>query len=167
MWKDIIGYEGIYQVSDIGQVKRISPSQGTRPNKILSINIDNLGYLYVGLSKNKICKTYRIHRLVLLAFGDQQPSSKHECRHLDGCRTNNKYTNLSWGTRQENMQDAIKHGTATIGTKNANAKFTKNNIEQIRRLLSNGISNTSIAKQFNVSNSIISDIKLGKSYRDI
>lgn len=167
MWKDVVGYEGIYQVSNIGQIKRILAAQGAQPNKLLSPTVEGSGYLCVHLYKNRKTTTHRIHRLVLQAFIGSPPSSKHEARHLDGCRTNNNINNLKWGTRSENVQDAIKHGTAAIGTKNAGAKFTKKNIKTIRYLLSTGMSNTAIAKQFNVSNSIISDIKLNKSYKDV
>lgn len=166
MWKDIVGYEGIYQISDTGRIKRILASQGAQQGKILSLSLDGGGYLCINLYKNKKKTRHRIHRLVLQTFIGIQPSPKHETRHLDGCRINNKYTNLTWGTRRENMEDAVKHGTATIGTKNAGAKFTKGDIKKIRHLLFTGMSSTAIAKQFNVSQSIISDIKTGKSYKN-
>lgn len=167
VWKDIVGYERVYQVSDYGDVKRVMGGQGAQPNKILSQPLDNVGYRGVHLHRNGHRQRFRTHYLVICAFIGPKPSPKHEVRHLDGCKTNNHHTNLMWGTRQENTIDAIKHGTATIGTKNAGAKLTKTDIRQIRRLLSHSATNTAIAKQFDVSQPTISDIKTGKSYKDV
>jgi hypothetical protein len=111
LWKDIPGYEGQYQVSDLGYVKslsrRVKCRGGTRSVQeyILKIIQRPDGYCVVGVKKGMV----RLHRLVLLAFVGPCPEGK-ECRHLDGNRQNNRLTNLCWGTRSENAQDRVRHG---------------------------------------------------------
>ena len=110
-WKDIKGYEGIYQVSDLGRVKSlermvITNGGGYRPvrERILKQRITPNGYIVAGLSG----KTYNVHRLVLDTF---KPIGKHmDTMHLDNDRTNNKLSNLKWGTRKENLQQMSREG---------------------------------------------------------
>jgi hypothetical protein len=116
VWKAIPDYPG-YEVSDHGQVrsywKRIK-KQGfvfvldQEPQRLLS-QPKSSGYYIVGLLKDKKQCKFRVHTLVLLTF-DGPPPPKHECRHLDGTRTNNHFPNLRWGTRLENTADCILHG---------------------------------------------------------
>lgn len=167
MWKDVVGYEGVYSVSDAGDIKRIKGGQGARPDTIISQSIESSGYYGIHLCMYGKKRFFRIHYLVICAFISPRPSIKHEVRHLDGCKTNNSYKNLSWGTRRENVQDAIKHKTATVGARNGGAKFTTTEIGDILVSLSTGERASSIARRFKVSPSIISDIKLDKSYKEV
>lgn len=108
MWKQIVGYEGLYAVSDAGEVKSL------RKNRILKLQSNRDGYLLVMLSKNGISKGYLVHRLVAKAFIDN-PQNKPEINHIDEDKTNNSVSNLEWCTRSENL----RHGTAArrIGDK--------------------------------------------------
>ena len=100
IWKDIEGYEGLYQVSSFGRVKRVTTG------RILKGSKDKDGYLVVGLYKNNTKSTKKIHRLVAQAF---IPNHEHkpEINHIDEDKTNNKVSNLEWITRKENLN----HGT--------------------------------------------------------
>lgn len=100
IWKDIEGYEGLYQVSNLGRVKRVNT------NRILKGNTDSPGYLQVGLCKKGIRHANRIHRLVAHAF-IPNPENKLELNHIDEDKTNNRVDNLEWSTRKEN----INYGT--------------------------------------------------------
>ncbi|ASN70283.1 putative HNH homing endonuclease [uncultured Caudovirales phage] len=92
-WKDIDGYEGIYQISDHGRVKN-------RNGLIMAARI-NKGYLMVNLNKHRKCKTYAIHRLVAKHF-IKNPLGKREVNHLDENKLNNNVDNLQWATSKEN-----------------------------------------------------------------
>jgi hypothetical protein len=81
-----------------------------------------------------------------------------ECRHLDGCNTNNHVDNLTWGTIAENHRDKILHGTVGIGEKNGSARLKVDDILKIRERAANGESSRSIAKDFAVSQVTISKI---------
>ena len=102
IWKDIKGYEGLYQVSNLGRVKRITTGRVLKPLKHAN------GYLMVKLSKNSIVYTKTVHRLVAEAF-IPNPEHKSEINHIDENKTNNNVSNLEWMTRTEN----INHGTRT------------------------------------------------------
>ena len=102
IWKDIKDYEGLYQVSNLGRVKRITTGRVLKPLKHAD------GYLMVKLSKNSIVYTKTVHRLVAEAF-IPNPEHKSEINHIDENKTNNSLDNLEWMTRKEN----INHGTRT------------------------------------------------------
>ena len=102
IWKDIKDYEGLYQVSNLGRVKRITTGRVLKPLKHAN------GYLMVKLSKNSIVYTKTVHRLVAEAF-IPNPEHKSEINHIDENKTNNNVSNLEWMTRKEN----INHGTRT------------------------------------------------------
>lgn len=104
IWKDIPKYEGKYQVSNFGDVR--SYCRSNTP-KILKPGRMPQGHLSVALGRgNSRC----VHELVLLAFVGEKPH-KHECRHLNGNPADNRLENLAWGTRSENIKDAVAHGT--------------------------------------------------------
>ena len=114
IWKDIKGYEGIYQVSNVGLVKRlariINRSNGRiliLQEKLLSTRVDKYGYICVSLQKDNKRKSYTIHRLVMQAFSIDMP--KETINHKDGNKKNNNIENLEWATPKENIRHAIKH----------------------------------------------------------
>jgi hypothetical protein len=108
IWKDIEGYEGVYQVSNLGRVKSLKYGIKSRI-KILSGAISSNGYFYVALYKNKKIVKISIHRLVAITFINN-PEQKEQVNHIDGNKTNNFYNNLEWATRSENMKHAFKTG---------------------------------------------------------
>jgi hypothetical protein len=103
-WLPIPGYEGLYEVSDMGRVRSFRRGAGgrmLRPGRMPA------GHMSVALGRgNSQC----VHKLVLLAFVGPAPD-RHECRHLNGVPADNRLENLKWGTRGENIRDAIAHGT--------------------------------------------------------
>jgi hypothetical protein len=106
IWKDIKGYDGLYQVSNLGRVK----SFVIMPNgKILKPSIDNVGYSRNTLTKNKKPKHIYTHRLVAQAF-IKNPKNKATVNHKDGNKLNNVPSNLEWCTQKENLQHAHKTG---------------------------------------------------------
>lgn len=105
IWKDIEGYEGIYQVSNLGRVKTLyfrNNKYIIKKEKILKQHISKQGYLSVGLSdKQGKRKTYRVHRLVAQAF-IPNPQKLFCVNHKDENKSNNIITNLEWTTTIEN-----------------------------------------------------------------
>ena len=105
LYKDIKGYEGLYQVSNLGNVKSIYKH---RPDKILK-PVMKKGYLMVTLCKNGTTKICSIHRLVAEAFIDN-PDNLPVVNHKDGNRSNNKSDNLEWCTQKDNIRHAFNIG---------------------------------------------------------
>ena len=101
VWKDIKGYEGLYQVSNLGRIKSI------RRNIIMKVRKDKYGYYQLGLTKNKEQKTFKAHRLVAETFIPNH-NNLPEINHKDEDKTNNRVENLEWCTSQENHIHAYK-----------------------------------------------------------
>lgn len=112
-WKSAVGYEGIYEVSNLGRVRSMPrfDARGRRVRgRIRALAAQSSGHLYVNLHKGGRGSTEKVHRLIATAFlGPSRPGQ--EVRHLDGDPSNNRVDNLQWGTRSENIRDSVRHGT--------------------------------------------------------
>jgi hypothetical protein len=97
-WKDVIGYEGLYQVSNLGNIKSL------RRNKLMTIFLDRKDYKIVSLSKNAIKKTFRVHQLVAMAFLNHVPNKTMDkvIDHINDVKTDNRLENLQIITQREN-----------------------------------------------------------------
>lgn len=110
IFKDIPNYEGLYQVSNFGNVKSI------RNNKILSPAKHKCGYIWVILCNNKVRKTFFVHRLVALTFIPNE-KNKPQVNHKDSNKLNNILENLEWADNRENhTHSLIKKETSSIYT---------------------------------------------------
>lgn len=125
--------------------------------KQLAFTADKSGYKQVTLRRDGCSKKLFIHVLVLSTFVGPCPEGM-ECRHLDGCNTNNHVENLAWGTVAENHRDKILHGTVGSGEKNGSSKLKVADVLKIRERAASGESSRSIAKDFDVSQVTISKI---------
>jgi len=132
IWKDIKGYEGIYEVSNLGRVRSI-PRNGTiNKTKILSPALIH-GYYSLCL-RNKNKKMHRVSRLVAQAF-IPNPENKPEVNHIDGNKKNNVVCNLEWNTASENMLHAFKTGLHNLeGERHPRSKLTQDQVECIKWL---------------------------------
>lgn len=104
-WKDITGFEGLYQVSNLGRVKSLANNK-TRKEKILKEKKNSYGYHRVDLCKKNVVKHYLVHRLVAMAFIDNV-NNYNEINHIDENKENNSADNLEWTNHSMN----IKHGS--------------------------------------------------------
>ncbi len=162
IWEDIEGFEGLYQVSNLGNVKNI------RRNRILKPGVCKSGYYTVSLYKNKTAKTYKVSRLVISHFVPNV-DCKPYCNHIDGNKLNDRLDNLEWCTQKENVHHANSTGLrkAWKGETSPNSKLKARDILTIRKMLNEGIYQKDIAKKFGVYQTCISQIKLGKLWKDV
>lgn len=100
MWKDIKGYEGLYQISSEGTVRRFYKSKGGYYHYLK--NRENGKYYTVCLSKDHTKKTFNVHRLVAEAY-IERPEGATEVNHIDGNKHNNDVSNLEWVTARQNQ----------------------------------------------------------------
>ena len=118
IWKDIEGYEGLYQVSNFGNVKSLSKmwksGSGYYIQKeiILKQQLKSKRYLGVGLTKNKKWKNFLVHRLVAEAFLEN-PNHYNQINHIDCNKLNNNIENLEWCSQEQNLEHAYKNGLLT------------------------------------------------------
>ncbi len=160
VWKQIPGFEGLYDVSSDGDVFSFKTS------KLLKVCIGSAGYPQVDLCRQGKRRTYAIHQLVAAAFIGGRPDGMVVC-HNDGDKMNNRPENLRIDSQTENNRDKITHGTIAAGEKNSKAKLTADSVIEIRRLAASGISHRAIAGQFGVSRPAISHIVRGDTWKHI
>lgn len=117
VWKDVIGYEEFYQVSNFGNIrskdryKRNNNGVMLLKGRILKPLPNNRGYLRITLNDNKSKKHFFVHRLVALHFVDNPaPDTNNVVNHIDSNYLNNSANNLEWTTTRGNMQHAIAKG---------------------------------------------------------
>jgi hypothetical protein len=115
-WKDIAGFDGLYQISNLGRVKSLEKTYyaGNYMSKRVQKEIilkpySTSRYLCINLSNKGFNKNYKIHRLVALHF-IPIIEGKNEVNHIDGNRLNNDVSNLEWSNRSENQLHAYKVG---------------------------------------------------------
>jgi len=169
VWKDIINFEGIYKVSNLGRVKslrriRTCAHGGFSKTIILKGRVNPDGYIHVSLHNKKI-KDISIHRLVALMF-ISNPENKPQVNHRDGNRQNNKVDNLEWVTIKENVCYSFTMGwhVGNFGVKNGGCKLAEKQVRQIRKLLQKGFRHNYIAKLFNISRTNVTNIKNRKRW---
>ena len=119
VWKDVVGYEGLYEVSNLGRIKSkeriVKNNHGNRivKSKILTPFITNSGYCAIVLHNGREnFKLNYIHRLVANAFLDNKYNLE-QVNHKDGNKLNNCVNNLEWCSRSDNIKHAIKNGFIT------------------------------------------------------
>lgn len=111
-WKAIPGYEGIYEVSDLGRVKSLGNNE-SRKEKILKFSNNRKGYCKLNLFKHANSKTYQAHQLVAMAFLNHIPSkSKNVVDHINNIKTDNRLENLQIITQRENTSKDKKNKTS-------------------------------------------------------
>lgn len=169
-WRPVIGFVGLYEVSSLGRIKSMprKTKSGVLGGELLSPCCTSNGYLRVTLSGDGERLRKSLHRIVLEAFvGDCPPN--HECRHLDGIRSNCSLTNLTWGTKSQNAIDRIRHGTHVNnqGERHGMTHLRDAQAIEIVRLRNGGMPQKTLAAMFSISQSTVSRITTQKSWRHI
>lgn len=141
-WKSVIGFEGLYEVSDQGRVRNAD-------GRVLAANPTMAGYegvhLYSGGKKTR--KRLQISRLVLESFVGSAPPDKCHAAHWDGDKANNTLLNLRWATPKENSDDMTRHGTRVhrVGEAVKRSVLTNTCVERIRDLRRSGCTHREIS----------------------
>ena len=163
IWEEIKGFEGYYQISNYGQVKRLK--NGSEYIRKLSLTHD--GYLKVRLVCNDKDTTKRVHRLVAETFIDN-PDNKPTVNHKDGNKLNNHVDNLEWATRHEQLQHAYDLGLKK--PVHTNRKLNDDDVRYIRshyKRQSTEWGTVALAKKFGVTNRTIGLITRGIQYKNV
>lgn len=154
IWKSIPEYEGIYEVSSFGRVKRVLATRGATAGRILC-SATSHGYYSIRLSKNDVQKTYFIHQLVLSAFCG--PSNLN-CNHKNGNRKDNRIENLEYVAQQENRL----HSLYVLKEKRSiDASIAR----QMRDAAAQGMSRRELQKQFGVTKYVVDDLLCGRTWK--
>ena len=156
VWKDIKDFEGLYQVSNLGNVKRLQ-GKWVNQERLIKSKLDRYGYPFYTLSKKKKLKNKTSHRLVAKAF-IPNPLNKLTVNHINGIKTDNRVENLEWNTNLENKQHAVSSGLTNLkGTNHPRCKLSDKQVLEIREI---GFSQTrtSLSKKYGVSRITISRI---------
>lgn len=105
VWKDVVGYEGLYKVSEYGEVLN------TKRNKLQKSYLHGRGYDRIGLTSQGFQRNHYVHRLVGDAFLEPPKNvNQNQINHIDGNKNNNHFSNLEWVTPSENMNHAVRIG---------------------------------------------------------
>ncbi len=171
VWKSVVGYEELYEVSNHGRVRAMFESWNGRykPGRILKFINHNHGYLMVNLyypGTHQPGRARLVHSLVLEAFKGPRPKG-YDTRHLDGNKKNNLVNNIEWGTRLENVQDCINHGTFKSGERSSFSKLKADQVRQIRSMYDSGVLCAPISAMFGISIAQACRIGARKSWRQL
>ncbi|MHB8096079.1 MAG: NUMOD4 domain-containing protein [Erysipelotrichaceae bacterium] len=167
IWKDVKNFEGLYQISNLGNVKSLKKMHGVllKEERILKPSLSKHGYRKVNLCKCSKFTYIVVSRLVAINFIDN-PYNKPQVNHIDGIKTNDNVNNLEWCTASENLIHAYKTGLKNShGENHSGHKLINEQILLIRN--TNNISNREIARLYNISPASVTNIKKHKSWNHL
>lgn len=175
VWKSLPGFPG-YEVSNLGRIKslartseinRVDGAKYTRslPERILSCSpYTTYGHLHTGLYRDGHRHTITLHAAVLTAFVGPRPEGM-ECRHMDGNPRNNRLDNLVWGTRQENAEDQIRHGTNHL--RGRGRRLTRAQVVEIKTRFKEGKPVYDLSEKWGVSKAAVYHVTSGRNWAHV
>lgn len=170
IWKPVVGYEGLYEVSSRGKLRRIGPWKwrGKTISPPPRIHSDKLcaDYVTVAVTKDGKRRSRILHRLVAESFLGPIPEGK-EVNHIDGDRTNNRPSNLEYVTPQENADHAVRLGLRQWGDRVKTSSITNIDASEIKWLIQKGIPQKEIENIYKPSKWCLKHMISGRSWRKI
>jgi len=169
VWRDVVGYKGCYQVSDLGRVRSIGRIGQLTPllltKKIRKVKISgSTGHREITLNRDGHRKTIRVGRLVLEAFCGSCPPGMVMCHGPNG-RVDDRLCNLSWDTQSNNCgRDKARDGTTNRGENHHSAKLTKWDVRFIRLWLRAGYLTREIAAAFGITQRTVCSVRAGETW---
>ena len=162
-WRQIVDYEGLYDISDFGRVRSARKSTNTFVGRMLRPGEHSLGYHQVILYKDGVQRHHYIHRLVASVFIGECNDGE-QVNHIDGNKKNNRLDNLEYVTPSENSLHAFSIGKSSqVGERNSCAKLTEDKVLEVMSLLGT-MPQWKIGKLFGVNQSVISRISTGGAW---
>jgi hypothetical protein len=162
-WLPVVGFEGLYEVSDLGRVRGLRRS-GTAGRILAPAPLGR--YLAIKLCRDGVNKWHRVHRLVGEAFLGPLPPGQHT-RHGPGGALDNRLANLSYGTPIENNHDQDRDGTRRIGSGHPNSKLTEAAVSECRLRHAAGERLTDLAAEYGVSDPTMGKAVRGRTWRGV
>lgn len=158
IWKPLIGYEGVYEISEYGEVYSIA-------KRILRKSfVNKFGYPRITLRCKGAVKNIFVHRLVATTFICENPGGL-DVNHKDGNKLNNHYSNLEWVTRQQNVRHSFDHGLQTNkGDSHPQRKLCSAQVIEIREKHKMGATRKELMVQYRLSESGIGHIIRRKNW---
>ena len=148
----------------LGNIYSTVSAWGVRPKPLkLSAHPDKDGYQVVQFTRGGIKKGYRVHMLIAETFIGPRPEGS-ETRHLDGDVSNNRATNLRWGTRKQNADDRERHNHTARGENGGTARLTNAQVRTIKRRLNSGHLQKDLAARYGVHKTTIQAISAGRNW---
>lgn len=161
IWKEVIGYEDYYSVSNFGNL------YSKRYKRIKKSHLHKTGYPSSTFTVNYISSAKKVHRLVAEAFIPNTDNKQH-IDHIDGNKQNNYYLNLRWCTHAENIAFAWVLGLYNnIGSKHGMSKLNESAVSNIKKEITEGKKSVDIARKYNISQQTICDIKKGRLWNHV
>jgi hypothetical protein len=161
IWKDVIGLEGVYQISSTGRLRN------NKTKVLLQPSYSRKGYVVYTTIQKGFRKTLAAHRLVAYSF-IPNPEGKEQINHINGIKSDNRVENLEWATAKENMRHASSTGLLNNMGEAGRSKLTNIDVLDIRSVYIKGeISMKEIASHYNVSISSIYNILSRKKWKHI
>lgn len=165
-WKSVVDYEGLYEVSNLGNVRSIK----FKNVRYFKLKPNRHGYIQAMLRKNGRRKNLSVHRLVCQAFKGGAPEGRNHVNHINGVKHDNRESNLEWTSCIENIRHAFDIGLtpSRVGELHPKAKLTTEDVVQIKYLLSyTSMTQSQIGSKFGVSREVVKDIKTGRSWTHV
>ncbi|CAM8755298.1 hypothetical protein NCF_04335 [Burkholderia pseudomallei] len=169
-WRDVVGFEGYYQVSNVGRVfsaariiVKCNGVEMTVSERFVRPRLNPSGYLIVTLSRDGKPFHKPVHQLVARAFIGPRPRGK-EVAHWDGNQLNNFVLNLRYATPQENADDRVRHGRVPRGVAHPHAKLTD---EIVRMVIADARAHAVMASLLGVSEGLVRQIRSRRIWKHV
>lgn len=171
IWKDVEGYEGHYQVSNLGKVRSLDRKVrykggwvSNRRGRLLKQASMKSGYKTVNLKKGGTRHTFLVHRLVLINF--KGIILNYQVNHKDGNKENNNLTNLEWMTGSENTKHSVENNLNCYGEKHGGSKLKESEVKEIL-YGHKEMTQQEVAKIYGVAQTTISMIRTGINWKHL